>query len=239
MLRPGTVPFGPGESLAFEVSYFGVVAGIARLEVLESTPYKGRPAYRIRAVAESSKLFSHFFKVHDVIEIFLDDEGLYPLAMVVNIEQGKEKYDELYEYDQDRGMAVYTRGDKRKETPIPKGVQDSLSSLYYYRSLAHPLGDTLTFDVYASQKVWSLETTTLTREKVKTKAGEFSTLLIKPVTKFEGVLQRRGDLLMWVTEDERSIPVRLKVEVAFGSVYADLIAYTPGVSASIHSRSNP
>lgn len=227
MLHHVTVPFGPGEGLVFEVSYFGVVAGIARLEVLDSIPYKGRTAYRVRAVAESSKLFSHFFKVHDVIEIFLDAEGLYPLAMVVNIEQGKEKYDELYEYDQEGGMAVYTSGDKRKETPIPKGCQDSLSSLYYYRSLAHPLGETLTFDVYASQKVWSLETTTLMREKIKTKAGEFFTLQIKPVTRFEGVLQRRGDLLMWVSDDERSIPVRLKVEVVFGSVYADLISYIP------------
>jgi len=227
-----TIPFGPGESIVYEVSYFSVVAGIGRLDVLEKTIYKGRPVLRIRAIAETSKLFSYFYKVYDVIEVFLDAEGLYPLAMNVHIEQGKWNYDERYEYDQENGEAIYTSGESRKVTKIPRGIQDSLTSLYYYRALSKVLGETISFDVYASRKVWSLEVTALKEEKIRTKIGEFKTLLVKPVTKFEGSLQRRGELNMWFSEDSRVIPLRLKVEVVFGSVIAELQSYTPGKSIS-------
>lgn len=233
---PGTVPFGPGESLVYEVSYFAVVAGTARVDPIEMTQYKGKTVYRIRAVAETSKLFSYFFRVYDVIEVFMDAEKLHPLAMTVHIEQGTEKYDELYEYDQDRGEAVYTSGEKRKASPIPKGVQDSLSSLFYYRTLTHPLRETLSFEVYASQKVWGLEVTALKKERITTKRGDFIALLVRPVTRFEGVLQRRGELQMWFSDDERRIPLRLKVEVVFGSVIADLVSYAPG--APLPARSS-
>jgi len=227
-----TVPFGPGESIVYEVSYFSVVAWIGRVEVLEKTVYKGRAVLRNRAIAGTSKLFSYFYGVRDVIEVFLDAEGLYPLAMNVHIEQGKWNYDEKYEYDQENGEAIYTSGETRKVTKIPRGVQDSLTSLYYYRALTKVVGETVAFDVYASRKVWSLEVTALKEERIKTKIGEFKTLLVKPVTKFEGSLQRRGELDMWFSEDSRVIPLRLKVEVVFGSVVAELQSYTPGKSIS-------
>ena len=39
---------------------------------------------------------------------------------------------------------------------------------------------------------------------------------------------KEGRLKIWLTDDERRIPVRLRSKVAVGSVSADLESYTPG-----------
>jgi len=42
-----------------------------------------------------------------------------------------------------------------------------------------------------------------------------------------GLFVKKGRLKIWVTDDERRIPVRIRTKVAIGSVSADLESYTP------------
>ena len=42
-----------------------------------------------------------------------------------------------------------------------------------------------------------------------------------------GLFVKQGRLKIWLTDDARRIPVRMRSKVAIGSVSADLEAYTP------------
>ena len=50
---------------------------------------------------------------------------------------------------------------------------------------------------------------TIGTEKIRTDRGEVDTVIVKPVIKRNGQVVERGDLKMWMTRDERHVPVRL------------------------------
>jgi hypothetical protein len=61
---------------------------------------------------------------------------------------------------------------------------------------------------------------------IKTRLGRFKTVVIKPMLKSEGVFDRTGDMLIWLTDDERRIPILMKSKVRIGSITATLVGGT-------------
>ena len=62
----------------------------------------------------------------------------------------------------------------------------------------------------------------LRREDLKTPLGQFKTVVIQPLLKSEGIFARTGDMLIWLTDDDRRIPVQMKSKVIVGSITATL-----------------
>jgi hypothetical protein len=63
----------------------------------------------------------------------------------------------------------------------------------------------------------------LRREVVETPLGRFKTVVIKPLLKSEGVFTLSGDVFIWLTDDERRIPILIKSKVKIGSITATLV----------------
>jgi hypothetical protein len=102
--------------------------------------------------------------------------------------------------------------------PVDGPVQDALSSFYLTRFQALPVGGTITFEYHASRKTMPLEVRILGRQKVKTPAGKFSCIVIEPMLRAGGIFKNKGRLVIWLTDDERRIPVQMKSKVLIGSV---------------------
>jgi hypothetical protein len=77
--------------------------------------------------------------------------------------------------------------------------------------------------VFDNKKLYKVEIQVLNKETVETPLGTFKTILIKPIMKSEGIFYRKGDILIWLTDDEKKIPVMLKTKVPVGSVKAVLV----------------
>jgi hypothetical protein len=71
--------------------------------------------------------------------------------------------------------------------------------------------------------MWNLEVQILRKEKIKTKLGVFDTIVIKPLMKSEGTFNRKGDMYIWLTDDEKRIPVKLKTKIVVGHITATLV----------------
>ena len=112
--------------------------------------------------------------------------------------------------------------------PIPPQVQDALSSFYYTRYQSLPLGGSIVFDYHASRKSQPMEVKVLGRERVKTPAGTFDCVAIEPMLKAGGIFSNKGRLVIWITDDERRMPVRMKSAVAIGSISVVLKEYRLG-----------
>ncbi len=52
--------------------------------------------------------------------------------------------------------------------------------------------------------------------------GEVGTVIVKPALKSEGLFQSNGDILIWLTDDEKRIPVKVETKVPVGSVVLEL-----------------
>jgi hypothetical protein len=99
---------------------------------------------------------------------------------------------------------------------------DPLSSFYYIRTLKPQVGRSVYVEVLDNKKLWNVEVQIIRRERVSTRLGDFDTIVIKPLLKSEGIFNRRGDMYIWLTDDDRHVPVKLQTKVALGRVTATL-----------------
>jgi Protein of unknown function (DUF3108) len=208
-------PVRAGESLKFSVQYGFIKAGSAYLEVPGVREWNGRQVYRLLARAESNAFFSRFYKVRNRIESYWDQQGLFSWRYAENRREGGYRSKKEIVFDPGRHEARYSDG---KIFQIPPHVQDALSSFYYTRTQALPLGGSIVFDYHASSRSQPLEVRVLGREKVETPAGTFDCVAIEPILKAGGIFKNKGRLVIWLTEDARRMPVMMKSKVAIGSI---------------------
>lgn len=215
--------YGPGERLVYKLSYLGVPAGSAVMEVLKKSSVRGRSVYPVLSTVKSNKFVSVFYPVRDRIETFIDVKGGYSHRIEVKQRQGRKKRDKVIDFDQVRHRATQFKNDKIETFQIPPKVQDSLSSLYHFRSQAtFEVGKSTFIDVHESNKNWELEIKVLNRETITTALGTFNTFKVKAYVRYEGIFMDKGDVTLWLTDDERRIPVLIKTKIKIGSITAVL-----------------
>ena len=220
-------PFREGEKLKFSVQYGPIHAGNAYLEVPEVSDWKGRPSFRLVARAESNAFFSLTYKVRNRIESVWDRDGRFSWRYREDRHEGGFKGKSEIVFDQDHGEAFYSNG---QSFPIPPHVQDALSAFYYTRYQALPIGGSVIFDYHASRRSQPLEVRVLGRERVRTPAGSFDCVVIEPQLKAGGIFKNKGRLVIWLTDDERRMPVLMRSKVAIGSISVVLQEAKSGAS---------
>lgn len=221
------VPFTAGEHLRFVIRYGVIHAGFATLNVDEGPVVKGRPTWKISSKAWSNKVMDVLYPVRDRNESWMDQKGLYSHHFEQDLREGsyaaKRWID--YNYGTKQFVRVEERKGKqsRKDGPIPGPVQDVFSSLYYARALPLEVGKTYEFVTNSDNKNWTLVLNVIKRETVNVKAGKFSCLRVEPVMQSEGIFKNKGQLLVWLTDDDKRTPVLIRTHISIGAVTAELI----------------
>lgn len=222
---PAKVPW-EGERLVFNITWLNIKGGTAVVEVSEGEKVEGRKVYQISADTKSTGFVDRFHKVRDRIDSFVYADDLSSFRFKVHQEEGKFKQDKEIFFDYDKGTATYTVGKEISYYPIPNYLQDALSSLYYLRTKELVVGKSIMIDIFDDKKLWQVETQVIRKERIVTSAGEFDTVVVNPLLKFEGIFQRKGEVYLWLTDDSRKMPVRMKSKIAIGSIFAELVEYT-------------
>ena len=222
--RSAALPFFVGEELLFEVRWMGLLAGSASMAVSGQVSRDGHNVYHIRSSAESSPFFSLFYNVRDRGETFVDVRELYPWYFRLDQREGSRTAQRTVAFDQWRGVATYT---KNQETPqevqVPVGVQDSLSSFYILRTLPLHVGQSIHLHTFSNGKTYDVEVQILRREKVEAYWGTVDALVVRPLMRFQEILRQKGEVLIWVTDDDRRLPIRMTTAIKVGSIEATLI----------------
>lgn len=219
------LPFAPGEELRFTVKFGPVRAGEARLSVHGPETVDGQVAYRFRSTAESSRFFSTFFPVKDLVESVWSVDARLPMRFEKHIREGKYSKDAGMRFDHVQSRATYTNG---KSFPFPEGSQDVLSAFYFVRSQALVPGMLLIVPNHTDGKNFPLQVKVLRRETVTVPAGRFTCVVVEPLLKSAGLFKQEGNLTIWLTDDDRRMPVLMKSRVAVGSIAAELESFTLG-----------
>lgn len=221
---PGSA-FPIPERLEFEISYAGIPAGRAVQEVTQV----GNEIH-IVSTAKSADWINLFFPVDDRIESILIS-GVPPLYIGVprlyreRIREGWTRFQKDAVFDRQK-LEVTTKDFlKKSETTqkISKRTYDTLSSFFYFRSVPLQVGTSYFIDIFDCKKLWNTEVQVLRREEIETPLGRFKTVVIKPLLKSEGIFARTGEMFIWLTDDERRIPVLMKSKVKIGSITATMV----------------
>ena len=222
--RSAAMPLFVGEELLFDVRWMGLLAGNASMAVSSQVSKDGHDVYHIRSLAESSPLFSLFYNVRDIGETFIDVHGLYPWYFHLDQREGSRSTQRTVTFDHPRGIAIYTKNQQiPQEIKVPVGVHDSLSSFYLLRTLPLRVGQSIHLNMFSNGMTYDVEVQILRREKLEAYWGTVDTLVVQPLMRVQEILRQQGDVLIWVTDDERRLPIRMRTAIKVGSIEATLI----------------
>jgi hypothetical protein len=237
--RPAKDPIWVGEKLTYQVTYLGIPAGTFTLEAL---PYKAvgdRKVYHIIAKAWNSAVFGLMYKLDDYVETYIDYEGFFSHRFHLHQDETKQVRDSLELYDSEKKQSYWWNRWDRKERgysenkdfyPMDSFPQDTLSSLYFLRAVPLPPGGMVSFPVMSEGKPLTAYITVVGREELDTAAGVLKTVKVKPEAATRGVLERKGDSYMWLTDDDRRFLVKIEAKVKIGYVIAELKKIEPGTA---------
>ncbi len=226
--------FKEGEKLTFDVKYGFVTAGVATMQIPKIKRISGRSAYHVTFEVNSVPSFDLFYKVRDRYETYIDVEGLFPWRFEQHIREGKYSRDFSAFFDQRKGKAKTTEG----EYDIPKYVHDIVSAFYFARTLDYSgmkKGDKIHLQNFYKDKVYDLDVVYHGKETIEVAAGKFDCIIVEPLVQEGGLFKSEGNIIIWLTDDEIKMPVRVKTKVVVGAIDADLTAYE-GLAGPLKSK---
>ena len=226
--------FKEGEKLTFDVNYGFVTAGIAVMAIPTIKRISGREAYHVTFEVNSVPSFDMFYKVRDRYETYIDVEGLFPWRFEQHIREGGYTRDFSAFFDQRKGKAKTSEG----EYSIPLYVNDIVSAFYYARTLDYSnmnVNDLIHLQNFYKDKVYNLDVKYLGKEVVEVPAGKFECIIVEPLVKEGGLFKHEGNIIVWLTNDELKMPVKVRTKVVIGYVEAKLTNYE-GLAGELRAK---
>ena len=212
--------WGVGEKLVFAVRYFNVTAGFGTLEVKNLETMNNRPVYHLEITARTAPFFEIFFRVKDVITSWMDAYGLFYWKYSKKLEEGNYRNYTDITFDHENAVAIKNNGDKCE---ITRFCQDIVSEFYYFRSV-YKGEEEIFIDVASDEcKTYKVKVKKVRDEKVSIDAGEFDCVVVQPMLAYEGIFRQQGEIFIWLTKDERLMPVMVKSSILIGTIDAVLV----------------
>jgi len=226
--------FGVGERLVFDVNYLNITAGEAVMAIPSTDSIAGRRCFRVEFTVNSTPFFSSVYKVEDRYLTFIDGEAIAPWKFEQHIREGSYRRDFIAEFDQVRHVAKTTGG----QYEIPEYVHDIMSAFYYARLLDYSkmkVGEGPTLFNFYKDTSHELKVKFLGRQELEVEAGTFNTIVVEPLVREGGLFKSEGRIVIWLSDDERKIPVRVNTKVIIGSIDTELREYS-GLIGPLRSR---
>lgn len=205
------------ERFLYDIYWLGIYAGKA---VLETSLDKD--ILRISSRANSASFISTFYTVEDYAESLVKDGRTVHFR--IKQREGRYRSNKETIFDISKGKIIYFDylKNKKKEHDLNCVIWDVISGFFYLRTQPLIVGKTVYINVFDSNKFLKAEVSVLRKEKIKVKGVEVSTIVIKPDLKSEGLFHRKGDIFIWLTDNEKRVPVKIETKVPIGKIVAEL-----------------
>ncbi len=247
-------PFGPGETLRYEIKWGLIKGGELSLEVSKSShdpvldaslaslePVLDHDSYwRFRGTARSARWISTFYRVEDEIDGWVDSERFLPRFLEIRVAESNERGRRWVLYDHDEGVAHYRRRRefhrKRgpdsidREDPMESGAHDALSSLFLLRRTELVAGAELTIPVHENGKNRLARIRVGEPEWVRVPVGEHEAWPLEIRAEIEGKLASKKAIRLWLGTGPRRLPLRFEIDLAWGDLTGTLVEESPPVA---------
>lgn len=212
-----------GERLKYGIKYAGVKAVNTEIAIVKDTVVRGRDCYKVEYKARTVPVFDNFYRVDDRYETFIDKQGLFPHSFKQQIREGKFERDEWMEFYHDKGVAKSIL--HNREFPMEPYAQDILSAYFYVRAMdlrSMKDGAVIELKNVSDKEVIPLKIKVRNRDMIETDLGVFRAIVVEPIVQGVGLFKSDGQILIWMTDDENKIPLRIKIKVVVGSLMAEI-----------------
>jgi hypothetical protein len=229
--QPKYLPFEGGERALYRATWNGMLS-VASAEI-QTTPklVDGKKVIQVRVDAKTSGALDLIWKMRDTISSTFDAVALTPAHFVFSQRENAKVIDTDASFDQRTKRWAVNRQQVGK---LAKNYQfesnntlDPITAVYLARSTEYKVGDKLYFKVFGGRYQYLLELFVEKKEPVEMQSGKTIEAYrivprIQNITK-RGYAGRVNEAVIWISADERRVPIKMSSKVIFGSVYLELI----------------
>ena len=225
-------PFQPGERLTYDVTWSIFQAGTVSA-TLQNVGQVSKDEYAVITTAQSQGFVSLLFDVHNEFRSFFDPRTLCSQRISKKINEGRRHKETEIVFDSQRSLAILDERDlakpqdppKHAENAIPHCVEDVVTAFYYLRRQDLQIGKPLHLPVNDGSKTYDVTLYVQARETIQTPLGNRSAIRVEPKV-FSGLFKRKGRMLVWFSDDDQLLPLRIKFMIAVGPITATLKSVT-------------
>ena len=231
--QPEALPFNPGETLTFDVTWSVFPAGqvTATLARVEG---RSPEAYEVIVSARSQGVVSVLYPVDNELHSLFDPRTLCSIQIHKKINEGRRHRDTQVVFDPHKKLAILDERDpseaaappKHAENEIPNCVEDVVTAFYYVRHKPLRVGDQIRLPINDGAKTYDAIVDVQAREQIETPLGRCAAFRVEPKV-FRGLYQRPGRILVWFSDDEQRLPLRIKASISMGTITGTLKSVSP------------
>ncbi|MSP38120.1 MAG: DUF3108 domain-containing protein [Deltaproteobacteria bacterium] len=238
--QPHTLPSERGKKEVYRATWNGMFSvAIAEVQTTQ-TVVDGKKVINVRVDAKTSRALDLIWKMRDVILSTFDAKNLEPVHYNFSQRENSRVIDTDAKYDAGtkqwkvyRTQVGHRTRDYRFES---NNTLDPISAIYLARSIDFKVGDRLYFKLFGGRYRYLLELFIEKKEMVELESGKsieaFRILPRVQNTTKKGYAGRLNEAVIWISADERRLPVKLSSKIVFGTVYLDLIEEKRGAEST-------
>ncbi len=205
------------EQFDFQLTWIGIRVGSGVLELRRNGATR-----KFSSLARSTEWVSRLYPVNNYAFTDIEDDGLPRHYENIQREGRYRSHKEAF-FDDGRIRYLDHISGKTFESETEVRYHDVLSAFLASRRLELLPGKSVHLDIFDDGKAQRVEIRVLGRETIETALGTMNTVVIEPVLASDGLFRHRGPMRIWLSEDERRLPVRLEARVLLGAVRASLV----------------
>lgn len=219
--------FDTGEWLKFRIHYGFINAGYATLELKEAIKNNEKVHHAV-GKGWTVGMAKMFFKVEDDYQSYFTKNTIKPYQSVRKINEGgyTKNKENFFNHNQNTVTVKDYKNNTTKTFTVPEKIQDIVSSFYYLRNYKKintlKKGESVVIDMFFDDEITKFKLKFLKREVIKTKFGRVSCMVFRPYVQAGRVFKEEESLTVWISDDNNKIPLRIKADLAVGSLKADL-----------------
>ena len=201
-----------------------------RLTSGDASAQPGTRPYALKLTGDISSrgFFSRLFRLHFHERM---ESTVEPVAFTVQKtkridEQGKRRRESEILFDQANGKLVWVERDptnlavgaRSVTTTFTGQVYDILSAIYFLRTQPLEVGKTFELRISDSGRLYRVPVKVVGKKRMKTVLGRVEAIRLDPNLDLpDGMIRERGELSIWLTTDNKRIPVAARLKTEYGT----------------------
>jgi hypothetical protein len=224
-LPPGRRTFPIGEMARYQIRWLGGPMTVPAGEAVAQVERSDDDGFRFTVHATTANWMRPFFPADDLFETRADAR-LFPSEYRVSLNEGRRHLTRTVVFDTTGRHLFITTGQTSVVTlPLARGARDPVSTFFYMRTLPLAVDFRTRVPVDDAGQRAILDLRVIGTEQLEIHGKPYDTWKVEPTLTSRAHRGQPIHATVWMSRDERNIPLMVHVSGPFGAIELELTTY--------------
>jgi hypothetical protein len=221
----GTLPFNNREKFVYTAKWGVIEAGEAVIETLPSEYVNGRRFFHFVMTTQTNGAVDRIYKIRERQDSYVDQNFTHSVQYEKRT-MGKHPREVVVYFNWRQMNATYVNfGEPEKPVSIVPGTFDPLSMFFVIRTHELRKGTSIQIPITDGKKLIPTRAVVKDREKIVVNERTYDTYVVVPDFDLNKAFEKdQPDMKIWITADDRRIPVKIESRQKFGKLIFELVS---------------